>query len=239
MSVLVPAVLPSSLEDLREKIARFARIPSVRRIQIDVVDGKFASPASWPYTKPMEFRNMRTRGGLLPFCERIEYEIDLMCLDADDAAERWLSLGATRLTFHAESISDLRRFFHTLKDRCGIGAGFVPGLLSFGLAINIASDLSIVELFLPEIDYVQFMGIAQIGRQGEPFDRRVFEKIRVFRNRHRDFPIQVDGGISLEHAKKLISLQVDTLVVGSHILKAKDPAGVLAAFDALQKPYGV
>lgn len=239
MSVVVPAVLPSSREDLRKKLGLLARIPSVRRIQIDVVDGRFAAPASWPYTAPAEFRSMVVRSMLLPYCDRIEYEIDLMCLDAEDVAGKWLSLGATRLTFHAEGTSDLHRFFATLKNRYGTGAGFVPNLMSFGLAINIASDLSLVELCLREIDYVQFMGIARVGRQGQPFDRRVFEKVRVFRNRHSDFPIQVDGGISLENAKKLISLGTNKLVVGSRILKAGDPVATIAAFETLQGSYRV
>ena len=42
MSLIVPAVLPSSLEDLKEKLALFAKLPAVSRVQIDVVDGKFA-----------------------------------------------------------------------------------------------------------------------------------------------------------------------------------------------------
>jgi ribulose-phosphate 3-epimerase len=239
MSLVIPAVLPSKRKDLEEKLALLTRIPSISRVQIDVVDGKFASPASWPYTAPAELQQMVTNGHMLPQLNRIEYEIDLMCLDAERMAEPWLTLGATRLTFHAESITDVPRFLASARNRYGAGADFASGLISFGLALNIASDLALIEPCLDEIAYVQFMGIARIGRQGQPFDRRVFEKVRVFHNRHPELPVQVDGGVSLERAKELVALGVSNLVIGSALLRASDPAAEVAAFEALRSSFGV
>lgn len=232
MGLVVPAVLPSSREDLEEKLALFARIPSVSRVQIDVVDGHFASPASWPYSAPGELQDWAKRGIALPSPDRITYEIDLMCHDAERAAGAWLSLGAARLTFHAESATDLPRLIASARVRYG-------DLVSFGLAINIASDLALLEPHLGKIEYVQFMGIARIGRQGQPFDRRVFEKVRAFRTLHPEVPVQVDGGVTLESAKRLLVLGVSNVVVGSGILKAKDPATAFARFEALESPFGV
>src|SRR3989338_4863991 len=108
MSIVVPAVLPSSLKDLQGKIALFATLP-IDRIQIDVVDGRFAKPASWPYNAPDEWRKVIAQGSRLPALDRIAYEIDLMCYDAEEVAEAWLALGATRLTLHAECTTDLTR----------------------------------------------------------------------------------------------------------------------------------
>lgn len=235
MSIVVPAVLPSSLEDLKEKLAFFARIKTVSRIQIDVVDGKFATPASWPYTAPAEFRNMVAQCEMLPRLDSIAYEIDLMCLDAERAAALWLALGATRLIFHAEATTDLPQLLAAARKQFGAG----DGLVSFGLALNIASDLALIEQNINAIEFVQFMGIARIGRQGQPFDRRVFERVRLFHNRHPDISIQVDGGISLPFARQLVLLGVSNLVVGSNILKAENPAAALAAFENLEGPYGV
>ena len=66
MGLVVPAVLASSRKDFEEKLALFAQLPSVSRIQIDVVDGRFASPASWPYTAGAELGGMVERGDMLP-----------------------------------------------------------------------------------------------------------------------------------------------------------------------------
>lgn len=208
---------------------RLARIPSVARVQIDVVDGRFAAPASWPYCAPGELERMIAQGSMLP--GNLEYEMDLMCFDAAGAAAAWLTLGAARLTFHAESATDLPRFLSSLRRRHG---EFIP----LGLALGVGSDLALLEPCIGAIEYVQFMGIAKVGRQGEPFDARALEKVRVFRARHPEVPVQVDGGVSLERARALVSLGVSNVVVGSGILKAKDPAAALAAFEDVVSSYG-
>jgi len=245
MSLVVPAVLPSSKQELAEELELFSRIPSVHRVQIDVVDGHFASPASWPFSakatkgEPSELEAMVQNGEMLPQLDRIEYEIDLMCLDAERAISAWLALGATRLTFHAESTTDLPRLLASSRRRYGSGGGFVSSLITFGLALNITSDLALIEPCLGEIAYVQFMGITRIGRQGQPFDQRAFEQIRLFHKYHPEVPLQVDGGISLENAQKLVTLGVSNLVIGSALLRANDLAAAVTAFENLQSPYGV
>lgn len=233
MSIVVPAVLTPSLEDLTEKLGRFAHIPSITRVQIDVVDGRFATPASWPYTAPQEMRDMNARGEMLPNLDRIEYEMDLMCNDADEAAGAWLALGASRLTFHAESTTDLSRLLASARRKYG------DDFITFGLALNIASDLSLIEPYLPQVSYVQFMGIATIGRQGQPFDRRVLGNVRSFRSRHPEIPVQIDGAVSLETAPSLLALGVSNLIVGSAILRAANPSAEVAKFEALATPFGV
>lgn len=239
MSLVVPAVLPTSKKYLEEKLALFATIPSISRIQIDVVDGKFASPASFPYTELTEFRRMVERGEMLPHLDRFEYEIDLMCLDAEQVAGDWLALGATRLTFHAESTTNLSRLLASVRQKYGSGARFAPGLISFGLAINIASDLALVESNIEYIEYVQCMGVVRVGRQGQPLDESVFEKVRIFHSRHPSIPLQVDGGISLRNAEKLVALGVSTLIIGSAIVEASDPAAIVAQFESLERSFGV
>lgn len=233
MGLVAPAVLPSSREDFEKNVALLARIPHVSRIQIDVVDGRFASPASWPYNALEE--NLHTlveKNYMLPALDHIAYEIDLMCFDAEQAADAWLKLGATRLTFHVESSIDLPRLVRDSRSRYG-------DVISFGLAVNIASDLSLLEPCLGEVQYVQFMGIASIGKQGQSFDRRVLEKIRAFHTQHSEVPIQVDGGVSVESAEQLLALGVSSLVVGSGILRARDAAAAFAEFEALQSSFGV
>ncbi|MFA5744844.1 MAG: hypothetical protein WC887_01380 [Candidatus Paceibacterota bacterium] len=237
MGLVVPAVLPTSKKDLEEKLELFSRIPSVSRVQIDVVDGRFVSPASWPYTALEEFRAMLAAGEMLPDLNRFVYEIDLMCLDIDDSIESWLALGVSRITLHAESVNNLPQLLASARRK--YDAGGLVSLISFGLALNIMSDIDLIEPCLSEIDYVQFMGIAHIGQQGQSFDERVYKKIRIFHARHPDVPIQVDGGVSLEQAKKLEALGVSNLIVGSAIVRASNPAAAAAVFEELQSPFGV
>lgn len=245
MGIVVPAVLPSSRKDLEDKLSLFAKIPSVSRVQIDIVDGVFASPASWPYSAkatkgtPSELDVMVQKGETLPYLDRISYEIDLMCINAEQMARAWLALGATRLTFHAESTTNISRLLASARRRYGAGDGFASELMSFGVALNIESDLALIESCVSEVEFVQFMGIARIGRQGQPFDKRVFEKLKVFHARHPKISLQIDGGVSLENARRIINLGVSTLVVGSAILNAQNPAATFAKFEELKSPYCV
>ncbi|OYV63488.1 MAG: hypothetical protein B7X03_01580 [Parcubacteria group bacterium 21-58-10] len=232
MSLVVPAVLPSSREDLAQKLALLTAIPPVSRIQIDVVDGRLATPASWPCAAPEEFQAMVARGEMLPALEHVAYEIDLMCFDPLVKAGPWLAFGATRLTLHAESAPDLPALLAAARNQYG-------SLVSLGLALTIGADLSLVRPCLGEIEYVQFMGIATIGRQGEPFDERVLQKIERFRKLYPALPFQVDGGVSLTNAPKLLALGASNLIVGSAILRAENPTAAVAAFDALQGSYSV
>ena len=239
MGLLVPAVLPASRVELEADLALFAKMPLVTRVQIDTVDGRFASPASWPYTDIAEFRAMLEGGQMLPSLERFEYEIDLMCLDAERAGDAWLSLGATRLTFHAESTTDLPRLLARMHARHTAGVGFLPRLVSFGIALNQGSDLAFIESALPQADYVQFMGIKRIGLQGQPFDTRTLDRIRAFRTRYPDTQVQVDGGVKLGIAHELAQLGVTNVIVGSDLLRAKDPLAEAAAYADLENPFGV
>ncbi len=248
MGLIVPAILPVSRKELERRLAFFANIPSVGRMQIDVVDGRLASPASWPYNAKGPsttlgingLRAMLDENKTLPKTDQMEYEIDLMCLDALDAVSDWLALGATRLTFHIETVVNTPHFFETVRARYGGGKEFaLAPLLSVGIALNITNTIEILEPYLADVQYVQFMGIAKIGRQGQTFDTRVLAQVRDFRAKHPDIPVQVDGGVTLQHAKKLLALGVSNVIVGSAILEAKDPVAALSAFEALESMYGV
>lgn len=232
MSFVSPAVLPSSHKDLEEKLSLFSTFPHISHVQIDVVDGRFAFPPSWPYTGPVEFKSLIRSGYMLPFLERVTYEIDLMCEDAHQAADSWLRLGATHLTFHVESVPDFSEFLPRVRNYYG-------DVVSFGLALNLDTDIAHVEQNIDMIDYVQFMGIAKIGVQGQPFEPRVYERIRAFHRRYPHIQIQVDGGVTLKNAKQLLVSGVSRLVVGSAILKAEDPVRAFVAFEELRGPFGV
>lgn len=232
--IVVPALLPATRRELEGRLAFFARFPSIRRVQIDVVDGHLASPVSWPYNVGHTTSHIEVRALTLPHREALEYEIDLMCLDPLAAASDWIAQGASRLTFHIESVLAAPELLQAVRHRYG-----EREVLSLGVALNVGTDLHVIEPFLPDLDYVQFMGIAKVGRQGERFDERALDQIRSFRSRHPQVSVQVDGGVTLPIAKRLLALGVSHLVVGSAILAAEDPIAALSAFEALQNSYGI
>jgi ribulose-phosphate 3-epimerase len=238
MGIIVPAIIPTSRKDLEDKLSQLSGL--CEDVQIDIVDGVFAGPASWPYAKDAgEPGHMLAEGELLPRTGEFRFEIDLMSADPESVAGTWIGLGASRLTVHSESTRFIPRFLSSTHGIYGHDADFTPGLLALGLSIGMETDLALIEPHLKKIDYVQFMGIRKIGHQGEPFDTRVFAKIATFRKRYPTIEIQVDGGVTLENAPKLLQAGVKRLVVGSALWKAPDLATRYREFDELTQRHGI
>lgn len=217
MIEIIPAVMPRSLNDLEEHVSRvFGSAPWV---QVDVMDGRFVRGKTWPYisfdAKAFEFE---FEG--LPHWEEIDYEFDLMIKNPEKEIERFVMIGASRVIFHVEGTELVSEAIMLAKEKD----------LEVGLALNIDTSNEVLEKFIPDIDFVQFMGIATIGLQGEPFDFRVIEKISSFRKKFPDVIISVDGGVSLSNAKAFVDAGANRLVSGSEIFKNVDTHGAIGEF---------
>ncbi|MEK7511385.1 MAG: hypothetical protein AAB582_04060 [Patescibacteria group bacterium] len=234
MGAIIPAILPTSREDLENKLGRLHGL--ARAVQIDIVDGRYASPASWPYT---EHDEVKTSVEFLPYLGQFQFEFDLMVEHSGLVAGGWIDHGVNRITLHAESTRDLPAVIEKLQVTYGHDKGFAPDLLSFGLAIGVETDLALIEPYLDRADYVQFMGIRTIGRQGEPFDNRIVRKIVAFRKAHPDTPVQVDGGVNLVTAPVLLDAGVSRLVIGSGLWKAPDLKEELRKYQQLAEEHGI
>lgn len=236
MNIVVPTILTASREDLENKLQRLEGL--VESVQIDVVDGRFAGPATWPYASSKDLEGLSDQEGWLRELGDFKYEIDLMVENPEETAGLWIAAGATRIVVHIESTKYLPRLIGELKSKYGYEKGFAPDLLSFGLALNIDTDTSAIEPYLETADYVQFMGIATIGKQGQPFDTRVVDKIASFRRAHPGVLVQIDGGASLKTAPALLGAGVDRLIVGSDLWEETDLAAELTRFQQLSEEHG-
>ncbi len=49
MADIIPAIMPKTLADLEEHVARVAG--AVEAVQVDVMDGLFVKPKTWPYIR--------------------------------------------------------------------------------------------------------------------------------------------------------------------------------------------
>jgi ribulose-phosphate 3-epimerase len=238
MGVIVPAILPASRQDLEDKLAKYAgRVDSV---QIDVVDGRFAAPATWPYAGgSKELAQAAAAGEELPHYGELAFDIDLMASDPEQVIGSWVSLGASRITIHAEATSALAKLVADVQTRYGHEKDFIPDMLSLGLAIGIETPTALIEPFLDRADYVQLMGIRRIGRQGEPFDDRVIARAKYLKKKYPKLALQVDGGVSKATAPALLAAGVDRLIVGSALDRAEDLDAELAVFKGLVERYGI
>lgn len=233
MVEIIPAIMPQSLSDLEAQLARVkGHAPYV---QIDVVDGKFDNDVTWPYHQGQweEFACMAREEAGIPLWEEFNFEIDLMVQNPETVVGQWQQAGAGRLIVHIESTQRFDDIVREIKAHGVAGDTPTLGAIELGLALGIETPNDTITPYLAEVDFVQFMGIANIGSQGEPFDERVLSKIKALRLSNPETIISVDGGVNFDTAPRLIEAGANRLAIGSAILKSDDVRRVIEDFRAL------
>ncbi len=226
MIEIIPAILPQDLKELQTKIASVKDY--VQTVQVDFCDGVFVPSRTWPYTGKDEdfFQRILNEEEGMPYWEDVNFEYDLMIVDATAHAEQFLKLGAKRLIFHIEGVPNIREYLEGLDP-------YVREFTEIGLAINIDTPLSEITPHINNIDFVQCMGIAKIGFQGNPFDPKVIEKVAELHREYPDLVISVDGAVTLDTAPALVKAGATRLTSGSGIFKAEDIEARIREFQAL------
>ncbi len=215
MIPIVPAIIPISAEQLKAILPGLSFSPE---IHIDVVDGVFVPYQSWPYNPLGQPKEVQL------FTDRFTLEVDLMVAEPLAAAEAWIAAGADMLVFHTEHISP------------DAFARFVEGTkISVGIAAVNDTALSDLEPYLARADYIQLMGIAKVGAQGQPFDERVLERIAALKLRHPRLSITIDGSVNKDTIKKLAAAGADRFICGSAIVGAENPYEAHQVLQALTK----
>jgi ribulose-phosphate 3-epimerase len=218
MVEIIPAILTKSFKEL-ERQAGIAHA-FAKKVQIDVVDGVFAKHATWPYKDGANFQKIKEEEHGLPFWEDFDFEFDLMIENPHEHAMDYVRAGASHIIIHAHAtgaVEGLRK----LAELRGSDDGAFSVTTGLALLPNMQPD--VLESFDTLFDYVQVMGIDNIGRQGEPFDEHAVILVERLRRRYPDLTLQVDGGVNMETVKALAQAGANRLVVGSAIFGADNP----------------
>jgi len=215
MAIVIPALIPESLESLVAHISVLQEV--TRSYQIDIVDGAFVPFVSWPYQGGDDVSAINTH------IKDVDVEFDLMIKDPENTLDDWLRTPAQRFIIHVESTENIALCIDKVKS-----AG-----RKIGLSLNNDTDLSVLKPFLEDIDFIQCMGIAEIGRQGNAFDERVLDRIRRIKEFHPEMEVSVDGSVNFETIGALKEAGADRLVSGSAILKAESSTVAYTELSAL------
>lgn len=231
MTEIIPAILPKNYEDLKNKVALVRGYAAVA--QIDICDGEFVKSLTWPFISRGEFDEhfnfiLNEREGL-PFWEDIDFELDLMVANAVRDFDIYTKLGARRIVFHLEAIGEINNFKEFIE---GIDV-YVRDTIELGVAISPTTDVKEIFPLLYCIDFVQVMGIKHAGFQGEDFDPKCIEQIKIIKEKFRDIPISVDGSVNRDTAPLLIDAGATRLVIGSAIFNSDDIIGMIESFENL------
>ncbi|MEK7552219.1 MAG: hypothetical protein AAB534_02265 [Patescibacteria group bacterium] len=232
MIEIIPAIIPKTFKDLERGLQSVTGL--VPLAQIDIMDGKFTPEASWPYLNQQEdpdFISIKKEEKEFPSLEEIDFEVDLMVKNPENIWFDWIIAGAKRIIFHYESTEKLKELLQDCKQKLVSKESVL--YVEVGLAIDINTPNDRIYPHLENIDFVQFMGIEKIGFQGQPFDERVLQKIKDFKNQYTKVQISVDGGVNLDTAPLLVKAGANRLVSGSAIFKSNDIMSTIEQFKNL------
>jgi len=229
MADIIPAIMPVDFMDLKEKISLVSGV--VPLAQVDVMDGKFVPGKTWPYkdVPDPDFEAILAEDVGFPHWEELDFEVDLMISRSEDVWQDWVKAGAKRIIFHIESLAEPERFLDEVRKNSVSSDSIF--YVEIGLAIDIDTPNEILDAVISKVDFIQCMGIATIGKQGEPFDARVLEKINDLRNKYPDLIISVDGGVSLGTVFSLIEAGANRFVVGSAIFESDNIKETIYEFE--------
>lgn len=179
---------------------------------LDVMDGRFVPNISYGLPVISALRKSSTK----------IFDVHLMIEEPERYAEAFKEAGADNLTVHIEACRHLHRNLQQIKS-LGMRAG---------VALNPHTPVESVFDLLDEIDIVCMMSVNP-GFGGQRFIPQTLKRIRNLRKRidEAGLPtlIEIDGGVTLENARKIVEAGTHVLVAGSTVFGAADPIATIRA----------
>ena len=140
-------------------------------------------------------------------------DVHLMISPVDEIIPDFARAGANYITFHPEASKHVDRTIKLIKDN-----GCMPGIV-----LNPATNVSILEYCLDQIDMVLLMSVNP-GFAGQKFIESTYEKIIEVKEMidavNPNIRLEVDGGINLDNIGKVAECGANTFVAGSAIFNS-------------------
>ena len=211
---IAPSLLSADFAALGEAIER-VEAGGADLIHVDVMDGHFVPNIT---LGPPIVKAIRKRA-------HVPLDVHLMIESPDLFIEAFVEAGAASLTVHAEAVVHLNRTVNFIKS-FGVRAG---------VALNPATPVVALEDIACDLDYVLVMTVNP-GFGGQTFIPRSESKVRqvreLLRREGSTAPIEVDGGIDVHTAPRIVAAGADILVAGNSIFNTPDPTAATRALRA-------
>jgi ribulose-phosphate 3-epimerase len=185
-------------------------------LHADVMDGVFVPNLSFGFPALKAVQRILTK----------PLDVHLMVVEPQKFIREAAETGVYLMNVHYEASLHLHRIVFAIKE-----AG-----MKAGVTLNPHTPVDVLEDIIPDVDMVLLMGVNP-GFGGQPFIEHTVEKTARLKDmiarKGLHTWIEIDGGVNMETAKRLLTAGADVLVTGSFVFKAPDPLQAIRNLKAL------
>jgi len=187
-------------------------------IHVDIMDGRFVPNISFGFPVMKAIKEV----------SKLPLDVHLMIEHPEQYLQDFKDAGADVLTVHLEACPHLHRTIQQIKE-LGMKAG---------VALNPHTNIDLLEDVIEHIDLVCLMSVNP-GFGGQKFIYNTIPKTKKLKQlidtRNASVKIEIDGGVGLQNAEKLLQAGADVLVAGSAVFKADDPVDTISKLKSIGK----
>jgi ribulose-phosphate 3-epimerase len=185
-------------------------------LHLDIMDGVFVPNISFGFP---------ILDALKSVCKK-SMDVHLMIVEPQKFIPEVAATGAYMMNVHYEACTHLHRTVAAIKE-----AG-----MKAAVTLNPHTPVSLLEDILQDLDMVLLMSVNP-GYGGQKFIEHSVEKTarlkEMILSKGLNTLIEVDGGVNMQTAKRLLDVGADVLVAGSFVFNAPDPLRTIQELKAL------
>ncbi|MBO4444230.1 MAG: ribulose-phosphate 3-epimerase [Bacteroidaceae bacterium] len=213
--MIAPSLLAADFGHIADEVA-MVNGSEADWLHLDVMDGVFVPNISFGFPVLEAVAKLSSK----------PLDVHLMIVQPERYIKQVKALGTYMMTVHYEACTHLHRTLFEIHE-----AG-----MKAGVALNPSTPVSMLKDIIDDIDMVLVMTVNP-GFGGQKFIEHSLDKVREARelivSRHSSALVEVDGGVTLETAPRLLQAGVDVLVTGSTVFHAAQPAEMIQRLKAL------
>lgn len=210
MPLIAPSVLSADFANLMADI-KMVNQSKADWFHLDVMDGVFVPNITF---------GMPVISAIKKHADK-PLDVHLMIVKPERYVYDFKKAGADVLTVHLEASTHLHRTIQEIK-QAGMKAG---------VAINPHTPVESLSEIISEIDLICLMSVNP-GFGGQSFIENTYQKIVTLRKmideKQSRALIEIDGGVTLDNAAKIIHSGADVLVAGNTVFSSADPTATIS-----------